>query len=91
MHDGGIYTVKTKLDYNLVYRLRNIRLESKEEDKYFFNENQVKKFVFLKAAKKSQRVKPNGKSYYYTELKAQCYSLITWMHQLELCLQVRVK
>lgn len=52
MYDGGIYTVKTKLDYNLVYPLRNIRLESKVENKYFFNENQVKKFAFLKGAKK---------------------------------------
>ena len=67
MHDGGIYTVKTKPDYNLVYPLRNIRLESKVEDKYFLNEEKVKKFAFLKGAKKIPRVKPNGEPYYYTE------------------------
>ena len=67
MHDGGIYTVKTKPDYNLVYPLRNIRLESKVEDKYFLNEEQVKKFTFMKGAKKIPRVKPNGEPYYYTE------------------------
>lgn len=67
MHDGAIYTVKTKPDYNLVYPLRNIRLESKVEDKYFLNEEQVKKFAFMKGAKKIPRVKPNGEPYYYTE------------------------
>lgn len=67
MHDGGIYTVKTKPDYNLVYPLRNVRLETKVEDKYFLSEEQVKKFAFLKGAKKIPRVKPNGEPYYYTE------------------------
>ena len=67
MHDGGIYTVKTKPNYNLVYPLRNIRLESKVEDRYFLSEEQVKKFAFLKGAKKIPRIKPNGEPYYYTE------------------------
>lgn len=51
----------------LVYPLRNIRLESIVEDKYFLNEEKVKKFAFLKGAKKIPRVKPNGEPYYYAE------------------------
>ena len=67
MHDGDIYTVKTKPDYNLVYPLKNIRLETKIENKYFLNEEQINKFAYLKGSKKIPRIKPNGESYYYTE------------------------
>lgn len=67
MHGGNIYTVKTKPDFNLIYPLRNIRLETKVEDKFFLNEEQIKKFAFLKGAKRIPRVKPNGESYYYAE------------------------
>lgn len=67
MHDGGIYTVKTKADFNLIYPLRNIRLNTKVNDKYFLDDEKLKKFEFLKGAKKIPRVKPNGEPYYYTE------------------------
>jgi len=67
MHDGGIYTVKTKADFNLIYPLRNIRLNTKVDDKYFLDDEKLKKFEFLKGAKKIPRVKPNGEPYYYTE------------------------
>ena len=67
MKNGGIYTVKVKADYNLVYPLRNIREENPVDEKYFLNESQIQKFAFLKGSKKIPRVKPNGDPYYYTE------------------------
>lgn len=67
MKKGGIYTVKVKPDYKLIYPLRNIREENKVEDKYFLSESQIEKFAFLKGSKKIPRVKPNGEPYYYTE------------------------
>ena len=67
MKNGGIYTVKVKADYNLVYPLRNIREENPVDEKYFLNESQIEKFAFLKGSKKIPRVKPNGEPYYYTE------------------------
>ena len=67
MKNGGIYTVKVKSDYNLIYPLRNIREEEQVAEKYFLTKEQVEKFTFLKGAKKIPRVKPNGEPYYYTE------------------------
>ncbi len=67
MHDGDIYTVKTKPDYNLIYPLRNIRQECEIDSKYFLNDEKLKKFKFLKGSKKIPRVKPNGESYNYCE------------------------
>ena len=67
MKNGGIYTVKTKSDYNLIFPLRKIREEKEVNEKYFLNENQLKKFEFLKGSKKIPRVKPNGQPYNYCE------------------------
>ena len=67
MTNGGIYTVKVKADYNLIYPLRNIREESPVDEKYFLNDQQIEKFAFLKGSKKIPRVKPNGEPYYYCE------------------------
>ena len=67
MTNGGIYTVKVKSDYNLVYPLRNIREENPVDEKYFLNDKQIEKFAFLKGSKKIPRVKPNGEPYYYCE------------------------
>lgn len=67
MKNGGIYSVKVKADYNLIYPLRNIREEEPVDKKYFLNDSQIEKFAFLKGGKKIPRVKPNGESYYYTE------------------------
>lgn len=67
MMNGGIYTVKLKTDYNLIYPLRKIREETEIDEKYFLNDNQIEKFTFLKGAKKIPRVKPSGEPYYYTE------------------------
>ena len=67
MTNGGIYTVKVKSDYNLIYPLRNIREENPIDEKYFLNDKQIEKFAFLKGSKKIPRVKPNGEPYYYCE------------------------
>lgn len=67
MTNGGIYTVKVKSDYNLIYPLRNIREENPVDEKYFLNDQQIEKFAFLKGSKKIPRVKPNGEPYYYCE------------------------
>lgn len=67
MNNGGIYTVKTKADYNLIYPLRKIRLETEVDDKYFLNKVQLEKFEFLKGSKRIPRVKPNGDPYFYSE------------------------
>lgn len=67
MTNGGIYTVKVKSDYNLIYPLRNIREEHPVDEKYFLNDKQIEKFAFLKGSKKIPRVKPNGEPYYYCE------------------------
>lgn len=67
MHDGEIYTVKTKADYNLIYPLRKIREEQEVDKKYFLTDSQIEKFTFLKGSKKIPRVKPNGDLYNYCE------------------------
>ncbi len=67
MVNGGIYSVKTKADYNLVYPLRNIREEEQVDDKYFLSEPQIEKFAYLKGGKRILRVKPNGEPYTYSE------------------------
>lgn len=67
MTNGGIYTVKVKSDYNLIYPLRNIREENPIDEKYFLDDKQIEKFAFLKGSKKIPRVKPNGEPYYYCE------------------------
>lgn len=67
MINGGIYSVKTKSDYNLVYPLRNIREEEKVDDKYFLTDAQIEKFAYLKGAKRIPRLKPNGEPYTYSE------------------------
>jgi DNA (cytosine-5)-methyltransferase 1 len=67
MNEGGIYTVKVKADFNLVFPLRNIREENEVDAKYFLNEKQIEKFAFLKGGKRIPRVKPNGEPYYYCE------------------------
>ena len=67
MIKGGIYSVKTKPDYNLVYPLRNIREEEKVDDKYFLTDAQIEKFDYLKGAKRIPRLKPNGEPYTYSE------------------------
>lgn len=69
MTEGGIYTVKVKADYNLIYPLRNIREEKKAPDKYFLSEEQINKFTYLKGSKKIPRTRPDGTPYYYSEGK----------------------
>lgn len=67
MMNGGIYTVKTKADYNLIYPLRKIREEIEVDNKFFLTDAQVEKFAYLKGSKKIPRVKPDGTPYNYCE------------------------
>lgn len=67
MHNGGIYTVKVKSDYNLIYPLKNIREENEVDKKYFLTDEKLEKFKYLKGGKRIPRVKPNGEPYYYAE------------------------
>ena len=67
MINGGIYTVKTKSDYNLIYPLRKIREENDIDSKYFLSEQQIEKFAYLKGSKRIPRTKPDGTPYYYSE------------------------
>lgn len=67
MVNGGIYTVKTKSDYNLIYPLRKIREEKEIDEKYFLTEQQIEKFTYLKGKKRIPRTKPDGTPYYYSE------------------------
>ena len=67
LKDGGIYTVKVKSDCDKIYPLKKIRETSFVDKKYFLNNEQIKKFEFLKGSKKIPRIKPNGEPYYYSE------------------------
>lgn len=67
MINGGIYSVKTKADYNLIYPLRNVREKIEVDNKYFLNDVQIEKFSYLKGSKRIPRVKPNGEPYTYSE------------------------
>lgn len=67
MINGGIYSVKTKVDYNLIFPLRNIREKIEVDNKYFLNDAQIEKFIYLKGSKRIPRVKPNGVPYTYSE------------------------
>lgn len=67
MINGGIYTVKTASDCNLIYPLRKIREENDIDSKYFLSEPQIEKFAYLKGSKRIPRIKPDGTPYYYSE------------------------
>ena len=67
LKDGGIYTVKVKADCDKIYPLKKIRETGFVDKKYFLNNEQIKKFEFLKGSKKIPRIKPNGEPYYYSE------------------------
>ena len=67
LKDGGIYTVKVKSDCDKIYPLKKIRETGFVDKKYFLNNEQIKKFEFLKGSKKIPRIKPNGEPYYYSE------------------------
>ena len=67
MKNGNIYTVKTKADCNLIFPLKNLREKNNVDEKYFLNDEQIKKFAYLKGTKKIPRVKPDGTPYNYCE------------------------
>ena len=67
MKNGGIYTVKVKPDCNKLTPLKSVRETNKVEDKFFLDDEKLKKFEYLKGGKKIPRVKPNGEPYTYSE------------------------
>ncbi len=67
MKNRGIYIVKVKVDYDLVYPLRNIREEESVDKKYFLSKEKIEKFALLRGNKKINRVKANSEPYFYLE------------------------
>ncbi len=67
MCEGKIYTAKTESDCNKKYPLKKIREQNKVDEKYFLNEEKIKKFEYLKGNKRIPRIKPNGEKYIYSE------------------------
>jgi DNA (cytosine-5)-methyltransferase 1 len=66
MVDGMIYTEDTKpLDIKPV-TLKEKRLDSEVDRKYFIGED-ISRWEYLKGAKREPRIKPNGEEYFYTE------------------------
>lgn len=61
----------TSLDMNPVHvdstPLRDIVQTDEVDEMYFLNDEELKKFEFLRGAKKLPRVKPNGEEYFYSE------------------------
>ena len=67
MVNGKIYTAKVEKDCNEIMPLKNIIETSPVNEKFFLNDDNLKKFEILKGSKKIPRIKPNGESYFYTE------------------------
>lgn len=67
MMNGKIYTVKVEKDYNATYPLKNIIVKEKVDEKFFLDDEKLKKFKWLKGNKRIPRVKPNGEKYFYSE------------------------
>ncbi len=67
MKNGGIYTVKVKPDCDKLTPLKSIRENDKVDDKFFLEDEKLKKFKYLKGGKKIPRIKPNGEPYTYSE------------------------
>lgn len=72
MINGIVTTIDTVPVYESPVPLKNIRETRSGLDDYFLNEEQEKKFQYLRGSKKIPRVKPNGESYMYSE-GAMCY------------------
>ena len=67
MKNGCIYTVKVKPDCNKLTPLKSVRETDKVDDKFFLDDEKLKKFEYLKGGKKIPRIKPNGEPYTYSE------------------------
>ena len=67
MINGKVYTSKVVSNCSENYPLKKIIQHGKVDEKFFLNDETLKKFKFLKGSKRIPRVKPNGEQYYYTE------------------------
>lgn len=66
MINGHIHSEETVPEYFKPIKLRDIRQEESVDKKYFLN-GSTEKWEFLKGAKKLERKRPNGETYYYSE------------------------
>ena len=72
MIDGEIFTAK--VDSIKTTKSKNLKdiIETNQVDKqYFLSKDAIKKFEYLKGAKRIPRIKPNGISYNYAEGRMQ--------------------
>ena len=67
MKNGGIYTVKVKPDCEKLTTLKSVRETEIVDEKFFLDEEKLKKFEYLKGGKRIPRIKPNGDPYTYSE------------------------
>ena len=67
MHNGHIYSEELSPVSCKATTLRQIRLTGKFENKYFIKEDSLDKWKYLKGAKRIERTKPNGESYFFSE------------------------
>ena len=69
MHNGEIYTFKTKPDCEDLTPLKDILEKGEVDSKYFIDEEKLEKWEYLKGSKKVPRKRPNGETYYFSEGK----------------------
>ncbi|WP_413825865.1 DNA (cytosine-5-)-methyltransferase [Methanobrevibacter sp. UBA337] len=67
MHEGKIKTVKTEPNCEDITNLKSILEDNPVDEKYFLNEEKLKKFTYLKGKKRIQRKRPNGETYCFSE------------------------
>ena len=67
MKDGDITSIQTEPSITNAVALKDIIVNTKVDDSYFLNEEQIKKMQYLKGSKKIPRNRPNGEIYNYTE------------------------
>lgn len=67
MINGNIYTCKIEKDCDKIYPLKKLIQKEPVDEKYFLNEEALKKYEYLKGSKRIPRTKPNGDSYFYSE------------------------
>ena len=72
MIDGKIYTYKVCPISSKVFPLKKLIQHDDIEEKYFLNDETLKKFQYLKGNKRIPRVKPNGEPYIYSEGAMPC-------------------
>lgn len=67
MINGDIYTAKVKAIEEKATPLKDILEEATDDKTLFLNEEQIKKFEYLKGSKRIPRIKPNGDPYFFSE------------------------